>query len=221
MPLLNGLAPELEVEAWVQGQNLTIKGARGKVLVIEVFQVNCPGCFISGIPEAIEVHQNFKNDPVEVCGLATAFEDFDKNTLNNLVKLLETGEVIGDALQGLTMKNLLDGNRLRYDIPFPVAWDKVVANTHGCSSEEEINKIIRRDIHDYDHLPLDSQQMIRSQVVNYLQQKRYKPLTFDKYELRGTPSALIIDKKGILRHSLFGSGLGLNDLIETLLREQN
>jgi len=220
MPQLNELAPELEVEAWVKGEDLTIEGSRGKIVVIAVFQVNCPGCFISGIPEAIEVHQKFQSEAVEVWGLATAFEDFGKNTLSNLMKLLETGEVIGDALEQLTMQNLLDGNRLRYNIPFPIAWDRVVPNTHGCS-EEEVRKIIKRDIHDYEHLPLDNQQMIRSQVESYLKQKMYKPLTFDKFELRGTPSAIIVDKYGMLRHNLFGSGLGLDDLVESLLKEQS
>ena len=106
MPQLNELAPELKIEAWAKGENLTIENARGKVVVIEVFQVNCPGCFISGIPEAIEVYQKFQEDPVEVWGLATAFEDFDKNTLENLMKIIETGEVIGDTLESLTNEKL-------------------------------------------------------------------------------------------------------------------
>ena len=219
MPQLNELAPELKIEAWAKGENLTIENARGKVVVIEVFQVNCPGCFISGIPEAIEVYQKFQEDPVEVWGLATAFEDFDKNTLENLMKIIETGEVIGDTLESLTNEKLLDGNCLRYDIPFPIAWDRVVPNTNGCS-EEEMSKIIKRDIPNFENMPVVSRKMIRSQVENYLKQKMYKPLTFDNYQLRGTPSTLIIDKNGNLRHSLFGSGLGLDIMVETLLKEQ-
>jgi hypothetical protein len=219
MPQLNDPAPELEIELWAKGEDLTIEGAKGNVVVIEVFQVNCPGCFISGIPEAIEVYQKFQEDPVVVWGLATAFEDFDKNTLDNLMKIIETGEVIGDTLESLSNENLLDGNRLRYEIPFPVAWDKVVPNTSGCS-EEEMSRIIKRDIPDYENLPVVIRKKIRSQVEEYLQQKMYKPLTFDNYQLRGTPSTLIIDKKGNLRHRLFGSGLGLDIMVDNLLKEQ-
>ena len=35
-------------------------------------------------------------------GLATAFEDFDKNTLDNLKMLAETGEVIGETKTALS-----------------------------------------------------------------------------------------------------------------------
>ena len=220
MPQINELAPELEVETWAKGEDLTIKNARGKILVIEVFQVNCPGCFIGGIPEAIEAYHKFRDDPVEVWGLATAFEDFDKNNLENLAKLLETGEVVGDTLESLTRENLLDGNRLRYDIPFPIAWDKVVPISNACS-DEEIMKIVNRDIPNFESMPVVSQKLIRSQVEEYLKQKKFKSTTFEKYQLRGTPSALVIDKKGILRHSMFGSGLGLDDIIESLLKEQD
>lgn len=36
----------------------------------------------------------YHNDGLRVLGVATAFEDFDKNTLENLKLLLTTGEVI-------------------------------------------------------------------------------------------------------------------------------
>ncbi len=37
--------------------------------------------------------------------------------------------------------------------------------------------------------------------------------------VQGTPSSIIIDKQGIVRHKLFGSGLGLEKYIEPLLNE--
>ena len=42
---------------------------------------------------------NSKMMELEFGEYATAFEDFDKNTLENLKLLLETGEVIGDTKQ--------------------------------------------------------------------------------------------------------------------------
>ncbi len=43
---------------------------------------------------------------IVVLGLATAFEDYDKNTLDNLRLLLSTGDVIGDTLK--TMKKVIN-----------------------------------------------------------------------------------------------------------------
>ena len=51
MPEVNQPAPNLEVAEWVQGDPSNIDQERGKVILIEVIQVNCPGCFISGLPE--------------------------------------------------------------------------------------------------------------------------------------------------------------------------
>ena len=58
------LSPNIEVEEWFQGEPTNIDQERGKIIVIEVFQVNCPGCFISALPEAIQVHHKFKNNKV-------------------------------------------------------------------------------------------------------------------------------------------------------------
>ena len=86
------------------------------------------------------------------------------------MKLLETGEVIGRYIgQALPGENHLDGNRLRYDIPFPVAWDKVVSKYQRAVSEEEILKIINRDIPNFESLPMVSQKVIRSQVEKLLE----------------------------------------------------
>ena len=39
---------------------------------------------MNAIPEAINIYNKYKDEGVRVLGLATAFEDFDKNTLDNL-----------------------------------------------------------------------------------------------------------------------------------------
>ena len=96
------------------------------VKLVEVFQVNCPGCFIYGIPEAINIYNKYKSEGLTVLGLATAFEDYDKNTLENLELLLSTGEVIGDTKQGLSQYNQLNDGKLQYKIPYPVAMDSLV-----------------------------------------------------------------------------------------------
>jgi len=45
-------APEYEVSTWVQGVPRTLAELRGKVVLVDVFQVNCPGCFLFNLPQA-------------------------------------------------------------------------------------------------------------------------------------------------------------------------
>jgi hypothetical protein len=68
-------------------------------------------------------------------------------------------------------------------------------------------------------MPENHKTQIETQIRDYLEKKEYDARTFDQYGLRGTPSAIIIDKKGIVRHKLFGSNLELEKLIEPLLDE--
>jgi len=53
--------------------------------------------------------------------------------------------------------------------------------------------------------------------MTYLKQKKFEAKTFEAYQLKGTPSTLLIDHKGILRGKWFGSGYGLEKEVEKLL----
>ncbi len=94
-------APNLGVSEWIQGAPTNLDQEKDKIVLVEVFQVNCPGCFMNAIPEAIKIYNKYKDEGVRVLGIATAFEDFDKNTLENLELLLKTGEVIGETKKAL------------------------------------------------------------------------------------------------------------------------
>ena len=218
MPAVNAPATPLHVAEWLQGPPSTIEQQRGQVILIEVFQVNCPGCFISGLPEAIQTHMTFKEKPLTVWGLATAFEDYHLNSLENLKKLLDSGEVVGQTMASLSELNMLSMDRLQYFLPFPVAWDTVVKR-EGEVQDDEVKQWIERDFPTFKEMPEPLQSQIEKQIREYLAKKEYDALTFDQYGLRGTPSSIIIDKKGIVRHKLFGSDLGLERLIEPLLNE--
>ena len=99
----------------------------GNVVLVEVFQVNCPGCFTNGIPQAIDLHIKYYHDGLRVLGVATAFEDFDKNTLDNLKLLLTSGEVIGETRKVLgEYGRLRPGNNLTYKIPFQIGMDTLL-----------------------------------------------------------------------------------------------
>jgi glutathione peroxidase-family protein len=69
-------ARNLVVSEWVQGRPTNIDKERGNVVLVEVFQVNCPGCFTHGIPQAIDIYMKYRDSDLKVLGLATAFEDF-------------------------------------------------------------------------------------------------------------------------------------------------
>ena len=134
-------APNFGVSEWVQGAPTNFDQEKDHIVLVEVFQVNCPGCFLYGIPEAINIYNKYKDEGVRVLGVATAFEDFDKNTLDNLKMLAETGEVIGETQKALsTYGQLQEGNKMPYKIPFPLAMDKLT-KTRGEISQEKNSSI--------------------------------------------------------------------------------
>ena len=104
---------------------LNITQEKGNVILIFVFQINCPGCFLYGIPEILDVFEKLQGQAFKIWGLATAFEAFSKNNLRNLEKLLKNKEVFGETFEVLAQKEMLEQGKLPYIIPFPVAWDKI------------------------------------------------------------------------------------------------
>jgi hypothetical protein len=216
MPQVNLKAIDLEVEEWLGGPSTNISNELGRPILIKVFQVNCPGCFSHGIPEVLEVRKKFIDTPLLVWGLATAFEDFHINTFENLQRLIDTGEVVGETLEVLIASGLLNNNCLDYSIPFPVAWDKVIPH-HSDDYLLDAQNFIKKDFPQFDNFPTKNQKLITKQVVSYLKNKKFEAKTFDAYQLQGTPSTLLIDKNGILRGKWFGSGYGLAQEVENLL----
>jgi len=55
-------------------RSLDIPDFRGRVLIIEAFQMLCPGCVSHGLPQAQRIDQVFPSDQVAVIGLHTVFE---------------------------------------------------------------------------------------------------------------------------------------------------
>jgi|SRR5579885_1151174 thiol-disulfide isomerase/thioredoxin len=212
-------SPQIQVSKWVQGLPTNIDKEKDNVILVEVFQVNCPGCFLYGIPQAIDIYQRYRKDGVVVLGVATAFEDFDKNTLENLELLLSKGEVIGETLKVLGQYGqLVDGNKLPYKIPFPVAMDLLVKETDQIS-QTKIDEIIETNVPGFDSYNTAQKDEIIERVKHYLKSKEYSARTFDEFGLRGTPSSILIDKKGILRDVVFGTNDFLEENIKKLLNE--
>jgi thiol-disulfide isomerase/thioredoxin len=216
---IGALAPKIQISDWVQGRPIDITQEKGNVVVVEVFQVNCPGCFIYGLPEVINIYNRYQGEALKVFGLATAFEDYDKNTLSNLKMLMSTGKVIGETLRALKeYGRLRPGNKLPYTIPFPVAMDVTVRESYPVT-ESKIKDFIEDNIEGYRSYSEKDKSLIFDRVRQYLNSKKYTAKTFEEYSLRGTPSTIIIDKKGILRYKVFGANNNLERLVQNLLQE--
>lgn len=64
-------APEFSVSEWI-GTPSPLESLRGKVVLVEAFQMLCAGCVNYGIPQAQRVARMFPN--IAVVGLHTVFE---------------------------------------------------------------------------------------------------------------------------------------------------
>ncbi|MDH3277106.1 MAG: TlpA family protein disulfide reductase [Nitrosopumilus sp.] len=213
-------SPSLGVSEWVQGAPTSLDQEKDKIVLVEVFQVNCPGCFMHAIPEAIEIYNKYKDEGVRVLGIATAFEDFDKNTLENLKMLAETGEVIGETKKALSMYGQLkDGNKLPFKIPFPLGMDNLT-KVNGKVTQDQIMKFIYPQIPEFDSQPEEYRNQIIQRVKDHFKSREYTPETFEKFSLQGTPSTILIDRKGILRDVSFGQSGHLDSMIQKLINEE-
>ncbi|HIA09686.1 MAG TPA: redoxin domain-containing protein [Candidatus Nitrosopelagicus sp.] len=211
-------APNLKVSEWVQGNDTNLDQHSGNVVLVEVFQVNCPGCFMYGIPEAIEIFNKYKSKGVSVLGVATAFEDFDKNTLKNLKLLVETGKVVGETEKMLSQYGQLDGDKITFKIPYPIAMDSLIKQSDDVT-KEQMDSLIKKQIPDFDSQSENYKNEIYGRVKNYFLSKEYSAETFEMYALPGTPSSILIDRKGILRDISFGQNGSLESKIQNLLNE--
>lgn len=212
-------APNIHVSEWVQGLSTNIDKNIGKVILVEVFQVNCPGCFMYALPSAIEIYKKYSRDDVTVLGLATAFEDYDKNTLDNLRLLLNSGEVIGDTLNALRQYGkLIENNKLPYKIPFPVGMD-ILKKVERNFSDNYVIDFMETNIENYTSYPDSDKKILFERVKHYLQNKEYSAMTFETYRLQGTPSVIVVDRKGILRNVSFGANNFLHNLLDQLVNE--
>lgn len=133
----------LDVSEWINSEPVDVAALRGRVVLVEAFQMLCPGCVSHGLPQAQRVHRAFKGRVV-VLGLHTVFEHH---------------AVMGrEALRTFVAE---------YRLPFPVGIDR----------------------------PVEGQSM---------------PSTMQRYSLQGTPSTIVADRAGRIRHVSLGA---LDDLL--------
>jgi hypothetical protein len=135
------VAPELQVSQWFNAREPPSLGAlRGRVVVIEAFQMLCPGCVSHGLPLAARIHETFDESDVVVLGLHTVFEHHEAMTPTSLAAFLH-----------------------EYRIRFPVGVDEPGPGAGGL------------------------------------------PKTMAAYRMQGTPSLIMVDRRGRLRAQHFGT----------------
>lgn len=77
--------PEWQVDTWLNTREpVTLQSLRGKVVLIHAFQMLCPGCVTTGLPQAQRVRQAFPDSEVAVIGLHTVFEHHEAMNENAL-----------------------------------------------------------------------------------------------------------------------------------------
>ncbi|MFT3811164.1 MAG: redoxin domain-containing protein [Micropepsaceae bacterium] len=94
-------APPIDAVTWFNTPApLSLEALRGRVVVIESFQMLCPGCVSNGLPQATRIFETFRREDVAVIGLHTVFEHHAAQTPVSLEAFLH-----------------------EYRIPFPVGVD--------------------------------------------------------------------------------------------------
>lgn len=133
-------APDWHVAQWFNATRpLTLQDLRGKVVVLHAFQMLCPGCIRSSIPQAQRIARAFDPAHLAVIGIHTVFEHHDVMTPLALTVFIR-----------------------EFQLSFPIAVD----------------------------LPGPSGPI---------------PRTITAYAMQGTPTLILIDRRGRLRKHAFGT----------------
>jgi hypothetical protein len=107
---------------------------------------------------------------------------------------------------------------LPYKIPFPVGMD-LLKKESDTLTNSKLMDFVEANIPDFRSYVEKDRQLLVERVKEYLRSKEYSAKTFDGYALRGTPSSILVDRKGILRSTIFGSNDILDRSVEELLKE--
>ena len=73
------VAPALRISQWLNSEKvITLDQLRGRVVLVHAFQMLCPGCVMTSMPQAVRTWQHYRSadagSPLVVLGLHTVFE---------------------------------------------------------------------------------------------------------------------------------------------------
>jgi len=112
---------------------------------------------------------------------------------------------------------LAPGNKIGYKIPLPVAMDTLLKV--GPLTDDNVMDFIEANFPDFRSYVAKEKESIYERAKQYLKLKQFSAQTFEEYGLRGTPSVILIDKKGVLRQTFFGSDNSLENTVKELIDE--
>ena len=199
----------LEVDEWLTKKE---PDPSAKLHVALVFQTNCPGCFQHALPLLLGMKKAYPD--VSFFAIATAFEDFDFNTLENARKLIETGEVFGETKMKIG----------KCDLPLrelAIAFDKLRQPTPDAVAKQAAVLLKSMKIQ-HDGLAV-SDDVALERLSHSLKQRRFLASTFDSNGLLGTPSWILFHPTTkIIYHQVFGhlDFTSFQDLLNDALRHE-
>jgi len=95
-------APEWVISEWINGPGVALSELRGKVIIVEFFQLWCPGCNSFSIPLMKKWNQTFENEiaagDLVLLSIHTVFEGHSYQTpkrLRSFVKEKEIHHLVG------------------------------------------------------------------------------------------------------------------------------
>jgi thiol-disulfide isomerase/thioredoxin len=107
--LIGKEAPALVIAEWLNGDGVTLQNLKGKVVILEFFQMWCPGCNEFSIPLMEEWKEKYKNeDKIFFLSIHTVFEGHEVQSPARLKKFVKKKNI--DHLIGIDAH--LDANRV-------------------------------------------------------------------------------------------------------------
>src|SRR3546814_15978818 len=93
-------APAIEAVQWFNTDTPpSLDALRGRVVVIEPFQMLCPGSVSHGMPQASRIHETFSRDDVVVLGLHRVFEHHEAQRPQSLAAFFQEHRIaVPDAV---------------------------------------------------------------------------------------------------------------------------
>ena len=92
-------------------------------------------------------------------------------------------------------------------------------NRQAEMSQDAIETFISQRISNFDQQTETYQDNIRQRLQQSFQSLTHHVETFELFDLRGTPSYVLVDKQGLLRYCEFGSDPDLEERVLALLHE--
>lgn len=95
-------APEWLISEWINGPSTSLQNLEGKVIIVEFFQLWCPGCNKFSIPLmkswSHKFHKEIKSGDLKILSIHTVFEGHDYQTperLRDFIKRKEIHHLVG------------------------------------------------------------------------------------------------------------------------------